>query len=175
MGSQNNQDLIEQLRVLVYRYAREHADDFDLVDIQKRIAPPGVPTENANVKHRDSMIRRLLKSAKRPDNLDSALEKFVDVFKFRKEFKVNQMNVGNCCPAEFYRIRPLVVGGTDLEGNRVFIIRIRYYQTLRQFDTIIKHFLVYQMEQQDNQLEQGEHKGLTVIVDCQEFNYRYLE
>lgn len=175
MDGEYEQHLIEQFRVLVYRYACEHADDFDLVDIGKRIAPPGVPTENGNVKHRDLMLKRLLKSAKRPDNLDSALEKFVDVFKFRKEFNVNLMKVSNCCPAEFYRIRPLVVGGTDLEGNHLFIIRIRYYQTLRQFDTIIKHFLVYQMEQQDNQLEQGEHKGMTMIVDCQEFNYRYLE
>ena len=174
MSLEFDQVLIEKLRVLVYDYSRKHLNEIDWSDVTSHIARSASASTAQKVKIRDLWLKRLLKWAKKPGDLESALEKFVEIFQFRKQYQVKNMNVANVCPAEFYRIQPLFIGGRDLNGNRLFIIRIRYYQTLTQFDAIIKHFLVYHMEQQDKLFEQGQHSGLTLVIDCQEFNYRHL-
>ena len=88
------------------------------------------------------MLRRILRSAKQTGNPISALDKFKEIFHYRKQYKAGQMTMQNSCSIEFYKILPFVVDGTDRDGNQLFTVRIKYYKNnIPQFDLLCKHLL----------------------------------
>lgn len=165
---------IEELRRKVYEYTAAHPDEVDIEDVRSRIRPPN---EAENVSGPapaipNWMLKRLLIAAKVPFNVDSAMEKFAEVFKFRAQWKVNSLTSANTLPVEFYKIVPFIAEGDDREGNRLMIIRLKHYKKLPQFELVIKRAMVYIVEKMDRLYEQEEpFKGVSILMDITDFNY----
>ena len=140
MDMNYDQSLIEEFRLKVYEYAREHEDEIDMEDLKKRIKSPEeakLSTQNSQDPEHpnqipDFMLRRLLRYGKNPGNLNAAMERFVEVFKFRAHHRVNKMTLENSTATELFLIQPFVVDGTDLNGNQLFIIRVKFFKNLPQ-------------------------------------------
>ena len=175
-----DQSTIEAFREAIYAYARANPTAVDLADIQSRIRAPGaapVPEEEdgpqkSTTKIADWTLKRLLHAAAVPGDVQSAMDMFREVFAFRREYRLGSMDLGSVCPAEFFRIGSVVTVGQDAAGRRVLYIRLKYYQSgVPQLDTVIKHFLVWSLEQQDLDFERGLHRGLMLVVDFTDFSY----
>ena len=167
-----DQDKIEQLRVKVYEYARAHPDEIDMDDVRNRIvSPEDIANNNFDVNNNkitDWMLKRLLIAAHK--DADAALEKFIEFFRFRAIHQVSKMKSENILPTEFFNINPFYWEGFDKERNRVFVIRLKYYKNLPQFDLVIKRGVLYFAEQMDLQYEQGLCDGVCLLLDCQDFS-----
>lgn len=172
-----DQDKIEQLRVKVYDYARSHPDEIDINDVKNRIiSPEDIINNNVdanNNKITDWMLKRLLISSHK--DVSAALDKFVDFFRFRNKYQLAQLTQENVLPAEFFHINPFDADGFDKERNRNFVIRLKYYKKLPQFEVIIKRGIMYFAEQMDLQYEQGVCDGVCLILDCQDFTLSSLD
>lgn len=171
---------LEALRTLIYDYLSKKCSDetdassltFDLEDVRNRITPPTVPA-NERPKHRlpDLFLRRLILSIKGNEPLEGALKYFIEAFTFRKEFNLVRTSLEDVIPIEFYKVAPFLCDGVDRNGNQLFIIRVKYYRKLAQFDTLIKQGFMYLLEQFDLQYEKGDFAGATVIIDIQGFDW----
>lgn len=168
---------VEEFRRLVYEYATAHPDEIDLVDVRSRIRPPDENEDNyPKAAIPDWMLKRLLVSAKVPLKLEFAMAKFVDVFKFRAHWKLSTLTARNTLPVEFYKIVPFIADGEDRDGNRLMIIRIRYYKKLPQFEVIIKRAMVYIVEQIDRLYEsEAPFNGVGILMDLTDFHYRNVD
>lgn len=170
-------DKIEQLRVKVYAYARAHPDQVDMDDVKNRIvSPEDIANNNVdrnNNQTTDWMLKRLLIAAHK--DVDAALDKFVEFFKFRANFQLSKLTPKNVLPAEFFHINPFDSEGFDKERNRNFVIRLKYYKKLPQFELIIKRGIMYFAEQMDLQYEQGQCDGVCLVLDCQDFTLSGLD
>src|SRR5699024_8710295 len=86
--------LIERFRARVYAYAYEHTDEIDLEDLRNRIAE-NVNQVDQTVAIPELMLKRFLLFSKPKFDLDSALQKFVQTFTWRKKYGINNMSVTN--------------------------------------------------------------------------------
>ena len=78
----------------------------------------------------DWMLKRLLITAPHPLEIASALEHFTEVFTFRSEATISRLTLRSTLPREFFQLgilhsEPRMV---DRYGNRLFIIRAKYYK-----------------------------------------------
>ena len=169
-------ETIEALRQLIYDYLKKDDNSssaaFDLEDVRSRITPPEVPLDE-RPKHRlpDVLLRRLLLSIKPGEPLEEALKYFIEAFHFRKCYHLVRTRLEDVIPVEFYQVAPFLCDGVDQKGNQLFIIRVKYYRKLPQFDVLIKNGFMYLMEQFDLQFERGDFAGATVVIDIQDFDW----
>src|SRR5699024_408328 len=104
-----------------------------------------------------------------PLTLHSALEKFVEIFQFRTQWKVAELSLENTLPIEFFKVVPFIADGADRDGYRLFIIRLKFYRKINQFDVLIKRAMIYLVEQQDILFEKYQpFKGVCIFMDFQD-------
>lgn len=166
-----DQQKIEKLRLQIFSYARTHLHKIDIEDVENRIG-----SENASNRSTFAVtnwwLKRLLIGAKVPFDVDSAMNKFVEIFTFRFQWKVSQLTMENTLPIEFFQTVPFIAEGIDKKGNRLVITRFKMYRKLPQFDLFIKRATLYLIEKLDLEFEKSRSfNGLTLLMDIQDFNY----
>lgn len=171
-------DKVEQLRTLIYEYIQENPDNLDIDDVQARIASPEKVerfVDNPKVIY-DWMLKRFLLSAKIPFDIESAFDKFLEIYKFRSKHQISKLTRENTLPQEFYSLGIYIADTSmkDREGNRLFIVRLKHYKKLPQLDVLIKRALIYILELHDLEFERGQYSGVALLVDLQDFDYRNI-
>lgn len=162
--------LIEQLRARVYEYTYEHPGEIDLSDVQSRI-PEDATTSNGENGPSDLMLKRFLTFCRPPFNVDSALQRFIEFFRFRASIGLCKLTTENTICREVWQMRLFLDEGVDREGNKLLIVRAKYYRKLPQSNYLMKRCLLYMIEQYDRMLEKGAIPGLSMLLDLTHFNY----
>ena len=185
------QNLVEQFRVMVYKYAQAHTTEIDIDDVHNRITPPDSfidsisetspsNTKPKTIKTKDWMLKRILCAAKQPLNLDSAMERFIEIFRFRAQFPVSKLTMANSLPLEFFSLMAAEFNGYCRHGSLVGVVRIRLYRRIAQFDEIICRAAMYLLEQEDIRWDNGDRDhergrsdycGVTIVIDCRDFDF----
>lgn len=166
------EEKIEQLRIRIFEYARNNPEEIDIEDLRSRVLAPedlannNVDTNNNTVTN--WMLKRYLIASHK--DVDVALTKMVEFFRFRTEFRMSQLTLTNCLPTEFYSINPILKQGVDREGNSILLIRLKFYKKIPQFDRFIMRGILYYFEQIDKDYEQGRCDGLCAVLDCTNFS-----
>lgn len=89
----------------------------------------------------DWFVQRFITSG----DVDEAIKMMANNLKWRKEFGINDLTVTDF-PAEFYQSGGLIVGGTDREGHRLVIIRVKLgCKCNSHLDEVAKKFLAYRL------------------------------
>ena len=175
---------IEQLRTKIYQHVHANVDQFDLADVRNRIPPPhddilnnnDIVSDTTNTTKSvgtDWMLKRFLISSHK--NVDTAFERFVEFFQFRNHYSMHKMRLDNVLSTEIFMVHPFDWEGTDRNGYRTFIIRIKYYRKIPQMEYVIKRGVMYFMEQLDLEYERGQIDGVTIVWDCQGLSMQSFE
>ena len=114
------------------------------------------------IQQEDYFIRRFLYP--HDLNAEPAYEQFRVWMQWRKEVGFENASPQRF-PMEFYQIGALFPYGTDREGTLLLYMRFKVYKRLDILEEAIKQFVVYHMDQLDNQAKKE--RGWAVVFDTQ--------
>lgn len=99
---------------------------------------------------------------------DRALAHMMDTFRWRKSFGVNSFSPLEI-PREIYIMAPLFEYYPDLEGRRMFYVRVKMHRQLPQIEERIKKSFIYYMEQMDTKAHRE--FGINLVFDMTSSGY----
>lgn len=164
-----NNEQIEQLRSRIYEYALQHPNEIMIEDLRSRITPPGEVGPSMAIK--DWMLKRYLAYAKPKLNVEAATKNLIEFFKFRHQQKVYNLTFANSFPIEFYQLQMFSDHCYDRHGNKVAILRSKFYRSWPLLDAFVKRGLLCYTEHYDRLFEEGKFPGLVLLFDVTDFDY----
>jgi len=120
-------------------------------------------TDISNIRNNDLIHRRFLEF--KDSNVEEALKMMVTAMKWRKQIGVNQMSE-NSFPREYFQMGGIFSYGQDVGGAQTIVFRVKANKKISEWTELLKKFIVFLIERENNRFEKNENKGVCIVFDC---------
>jgi len=143
-------ELVTELRNRFLSHITTNKDKFEEQDIEQ-------------IRKNDNLLKRFLQAKKA--NVDEALKQVISSLQWRKTYGINHLTEESF-PREYFQMGCIFPYGKDVNGATNIIFRIKANKKIGEWTELIKKYIAYLIDQENQRFERNETNGICIVFDC---------